>query len=65
MQNRKGTGILGLSWGDDLHTSPTQCWAPVSPASAVGPQAPSLSLSAFASTLTSTPAQVLGKEIVS
>lgn len=50
MQNRKSTGILALSRGDDLHTSPTQCWAPVSPASAVAPQAPSLSLTAFAST---------------
>ena len=60
---KKALRRLGLSWGDDLHPSPTQGWAPVSPASAVALRPHPPPLSAFVSTLTSIPVQVLGKNV--
>lgn len=37
---KKALRRLGLSWGDDLHPSPTQGWAPCEPCLCCGPQAP-------------------------
>ena len=61
MQKRKSVKETGPVWGDDLHPSPTQGWARCEPCLAVALRTPPPPLSAFVSTLTSVPAQVLGR----